>query len=307
MPEPLQIQLTLNAAPERIFRAMTDELSGWFAEFADVKLADEQYDFWGRFTPGTPDREAGRHKLGTVHVGQDFTFDWALNSLHTQVTMRLLPVNGRTVLALRHVEFNPDHSIAANTLEDFWFLSLENLRRHLDGKLPVRCDFSTLPSTGNIHHTLDVDAPPEVVFEALIKPEQLNRWIASNAKIEPRVGGEFDLGWTGVLPLKIVELVPNEKIAYELLEDAESPATVVTWTLEGSGGKTRLTFVHSGFAPDKPTGGIQSGWLNFASWLKSVAEYGEDWQPAIKILTPDFEPFYPGVMAAAQAKLEVVE
>ena len=88
---------------------------------------------------------------------------------------------------------------------------------------------------------------------------------------------------------------------------ANGPTTVMTWTLEGSGGKTRLTLVHSGFAPDAPTSGLQSGWLNFASWLKSMLEYGADWQPAIKRLTQDFIPFYPGSVGAAQADLRTIE
>ncbi|MCA0456005.1 MAG: SRPBCC domain-containing protein [Chloroflexi bacterium] len=306
MPEPLHIQIALNAPPEHIFRALTDELPAWFAEFADVSLADQHYDFWGRFTPGTPDREAGKHPLSDVQVGQSYRYDWTLNNEPTQVRVQLLPQNERTLVVIQHVEMNPEHAIGTNTNEDFWFLSLENLRRHLDGKPPVRCDFSTLPSTGDVHHTVEVDAAPDVVFEALIKPEQLNRWITSNAKIEPHVGGAFDLGWSGVAPLKILELVPNEKIAYQWEEAADAPATVVTWTLEGSGGKTRVTLVHSGFAPDTPTGGIQSGWLNFASWLKSLSEYGADWEPAIKRLTPELQPFYPGIMGTSQSKLEAV-
>lgn len=303
MTDPLHIQLKLSASPERIFQALTHELPAWFAEYADVRLPDRQYDFWGRFTPELPDRAAGNHPLSDVQIGHGFTFDWHLQNQPTQVMLRLLPVSGRTVLSLRHAGFNPGHDVGTVNIEDFWFLSLENLRRHLDGKRPVRCDFSTLPAVGDVHHTVDVDAPPEVVFDALIKPEQLNRWIASQAAVEPRVGGSLDLGWGSYGAVKILELIPNEKIALSWPEDAEGPATVLTWTLEGSGGQTRLTLVHSGFAPDKPTGGIQSGWLNFASWLKSVAEYGTDWEPAVKFLSPDFLPYYPGSMGLAQASL----
>jgi hypothetical protein len=83
--------------------------------------------------------------------------------------------------------------------EDFWFLSLENLRRHLDGKPPVRCDYSQ-SMLGDIHHTIEIDAPPEAVYETLIKPEQLNRWIASNASVEPQIGGNYDLVLAPVPP-----------------------------------------------------------------------------------------------------------
>lgn len=308
MSEPLQIQIKLSASPERIFRALTDELPDWFAEYADVSLADRRYDFWGRFTPDMPDRDAGRHPLSESRPAQSLTYDWTVRSEQTTVRFDLSLRDGQTTLVLRQNARAGSHGIGDYTFEDFWFLSLENLRRHLDGKRPVRCDFSTLPMTGDVHHTVEIDAPRSVVFEALIEPEQLNRWIASNAVIEPRVGGAFEIGWgAGVGPLKILELMPNEKLAYSWAGEPEQPATVVTWTLEGSEGKTRLTLVHSGFAPDTPTGGIQAGWLNFSSWVKSVAEYGPSWQPAIKLITPDMKAYYPVSVGAAQSLWKDVE
>jgi len=152
--------------------------------------------------------------------------------------------------------------------EDFWFLSLENLRRHLDGKAPVRCDFSR-SMLGDIHHSIEIDAPPDRVFDILIQPEQLQRWIASQATVEPHVGGRYDLGWGSVASLRILELVPGEHLRLDWSD--EQRQTILDWMLEESGGKTRLTLVHSGFAPDQDTG-VVNGWLNFMSWIKSIAE-----------------------------------
>lgn len=301
MSEPLQIQIRLNALSERVFRALTDDLSEWFAEHSDVQLVDNRYDFWGRYTPEAPDRDGGRHPLVEVRPGQRFAYNWTLRNEQTTVRFDLINRHGQTALILRQNGSSGSHSMGEYTFEDFWFLSLENLRRHLDGKRPVRCDFSTLPMTGDVQHTVDIDAPRSVVFETLIKPEQLNRWIASKAVIEPRMGGDFDLGWGVGTPLKILELLPDEKLSYSWLGEGDNPPTVVTWTLEGSSGQTRLTLVHSGFAPDAPTGGIQAGWLNFSSWVKSLAEYGQGWQPAIKRLNAGTEAFYPASVGAAQS------
>ena len=79
----------------------------------------------------------------------------------------------------------------------------------------------------------------------------------------------------------------------------------VTWTLEGSGGKTRLTIVHSGFAPDKPTGGYNAGWLNLMSWIKSIVEYGPDWKPPLIPLADGMESYYAASIRAGQAHLIV--
>ncbi|MFN8374746.1 MAG: SRPBCC domain-containing protein [Anaerolineae bacterium] len=58
----------------------------------------------------------------------------------------------------------------------------------------MRADF-TEPPTGDIHVSIEIDAPASEVYQALIKPEQLQRWIASNATVELVVGGKYDFGW----------------------------------------------------------------------------------------------------------------
>lgn len=284
-----QIQIVLPAAPERLFRAWTDELAGWFAEHDEVSIPYKRYDFWGRYTPEAPNREEGRHPLLEVESNRRLKYGWRILQLDTTVSVNMETHDGGTVVAVTQEGVPRSHDISSYTFEDFWFLSLENLRRHTDGKPPVRCDFSK-PMLGDIQHTIEIDGSREAVFETLIKPEQLERWIASKATIEPIVGGRYDFGWNGVGPEKILELIPNEKLAYSWPEDGEE--TVVTWTLEESGGKTRLTLVQSGFAPTKPTGGLNAGWLNFVSWIKSMVEYGPGWKPAFIPLSDQTRPFY---------------
>lgn len=283
------IQLALPASSERIFEAWTSELPAWFAEYADVSIAERRYDFWGRFTPEAPDREQGRHPLLNVESNWGLKYGWRILETNTAVSIGLETREGETVIVVMQEDVPRSHDISSYTFEDFWFLSMENLRRHLDGKPPVRCDFSA-PMVGDIQHTVEIEGSREAVFEALIRPEQLERWIASQATIEPRVGGRYDLGWQGAGPVKILELIPNEKLAYSWPEQGDE--TVVTWTLEGSSRKTRLTLVHSGFAPTKKTGGLNAGWLNFMSWVKSIVEYGPGWKPAIIPLSEQTRPFY---------------
>lgn len=302
MTELLHVQIALKAEPEAIYQALTAELPGWFAEYADVSTAEKRYDFWGRFTPGTPTREEGHHDLLAYEPGTHLRYTWRARQFDSIVDIQILPRDGgNTVVVQQGNPNNPTHDIGFSTDEDFWFLSLENLRRHLDGKAPVRCDY-TRSMVGDIQHTVEIDAPPETVFDTLIKPEQLQRWIASNAKVEPHQGGQYSLGWgQDTTALKILEIIPNESLRLSWPEGDGS--TVLTWTLEGSGGKTRLTLVHSGFAPDQNTRGLQTGWLNFMSWVKSISEYGADWQPAIKRLQAGMESYYPASFNIAQRDL----
>ena len=302
MTELLHVQIALKAKPKAIYTALTDNLADWFAEHADVSTAEKRYDFWGRFTPGTPSHEEGHHPLLAYEPDTHLRYEWRGHSFDSIVDIQIISRDGGNIVVVQQGNpNNPSHDIGFSTDEDFWFLSLENLRRHLDGKAPVRCDY-TRSMLGDIQHTVEIDAPPDTVFEVLIKPEQLDRWIASHATVDAREGGQYDLGWgQGAGGQKILELLPDKKLSLE--GDYGDLKTVLTWTLEGSGGKTRLTLVHSGFAPDQNTGGLQTGWLNFMSWVKSISEYGDDWQPAIKRLQAGMESYYPASFNIAQTDL----
>jgi len=302
MTDSLHIQIALTAPPGDIMRAWTAALPHWFAEHVDVSIAEKRYDFWGRYTPGAPDREGGRHPLLAYEPGERVRFGWQLRGVDTTVDVSIHPRAGGQTVAVRHEGVSKSHDIDFYTDEDFWFLTLENLRRHLDGKPPVRCDFST-PMVGDIQHSVEIDAAREAVFDALINPAQLRRWIATrDVVVEAHEGGRYYLGWgNNSSALKILDIVPNERLRLTWPEG--DGQTVVTWTLEGSGGKTRLTLVHSGFAPDAKTGGLNAGWLNFMSWVKSMTEYGAGWQPAILRLSPGLESYYPASIVEGQVNI----
>lgn len=300
---PLRMQIRLNHKPETIFTALTDSraLETWFAEHAEVDLAAKRYDFWGRFTPENPNREAGRHDLLAVQPDHSLKYAWQWGDQPTTVEMTLHPRGAQTILAVEHIGGHPgSHQTNLYTLEDVWFLSLENLRRYLDGKpCESRVDFSQ-PMVGEIRHSIDIDASTERVFEVLTRPDELERWMASKARVEPHKGGDYDIGW-GV-PVKIVEIEAGRRLAFELpIESGQNH--IVTWSLEETGSKTRLTIVHSGFAPDEANGGLKAGWRNFIGWVRSVSEYGPDWEPALVPLVPEFAMIYPAAIARAQGEL----
>jgi len=303
---PVHLQQTLTATPAAIYHNLTDtrRLAAWFAEHADIALPQAQYDFWGRYTPGVPDREGGRHRLLKAQAAAALSYGWRLQEVDTVVDVRLVPRGAETAVIVQHFALGPDGPADGPIADDFWFLALENLRRAVDGRdeAVVRLD-QTASRLGDAHHSPDIDGSPEAVFKALIEPEQMNRWIASNATVEPQVGGNYDLGW-GMGPEKIVELVPNQRLATVGEGGPESGGqNILTWTLEGSCGRTRLTLVHSGFAPDHDNSGLYSGWLNYMSWIKSLVEYGPAWHPTLKPLPAEMLPYYPVSISSRQAEI----
>ena len=278
--ELVDIQLTIAAPVETVFRALTDadELRQWFTEHAEVSLPKKRYRFWGRYIPEAPSDTADLQTLLAVETNHHLSYQWGLHNRETIVTIRLEKAQSGTKLRLQHQNVRPPQPYNY-TMGDFWSLTLENLRSWVErGSIGARCDFSNIQQGPEVRFELDIDAPRDAVFNALINPEELNRYIADEATVAPQVGGVYDYGWENGGPVKILELVPDEKLSFDW-EYAQEPKTVVSWSLEGSGGKTHLTLVHSGFGPSRLNADYQAGWSRYLNHLKFMLESGSSWQP----------------------------
>ena len=139
--------------------------------------------------------------------------------------------------------------------------------------------------TAEIRKSIEIDAPPDAVYRALTDEKELVRWMPTEAKMDPRIGGtlRFRFRWearnvdTEVVG-RIVELVPGKKVAYTWvaamrsdraparMEDA--PTALVTWSLEElPGRRTRVTLVQKGFDERFRQDG-EGGWEHFLAQLK---------------------------------------
>jgi uncharacterized protein YndB with AHSA1/START domain len=273
MSESLALRAFLSAPPESVFRALLDprDLETWLGEHADVSVDEGRYAFWG---PSVPQGDSGRQRLIDADPERSLRFAWKLSGADTEVAITLDPAGEVTELTLVQTGL-PERQGAEPSVRDFWWLSLENLANHLEGRpLSPTVDLSTRPA-GEASAYVEIDASPERVFAALVEPEQLQQWIAQNAVVEPRVGGRYDFGWDHG-PVEIVELVPNERLAYSWRWEDEE--TVVRWELEGSGGRTRLTLVHSGFGEARHADGYRLGWQAFLGSLRRFVEVGPAWR-----------------------------
>jgi uncharacterized protein YndB with AHSA1/START domain len=268
------ISIDISASSERVFRALTtnNELQAWFAEHADVDPAAGRFDFWGRHTPGNPGPGAGRHDLRGYTPPREFAFAWTLRGVPSTFSVRLDEAD-----AVTRVTVEPESE--EFVMSDFWCLSLQNLRSWVeDGVVAWRPDFS-LVHQGEVRLEITTAASPEAVFEALLEPEQLSRWMMANdATVEPVAGGRYDLGWPDGWgrPLAILELEPAKRLKYSW-SDPDVEGTVVTWELEGADGATRITLVHSGFGSATSGDEYYGGWADFLVRLKWMVEKGAGW------------------------------
>jgi uncharacterized protein YndB with AHSA1/START domain len=280
MNPPIEIAIDVAAQPSRVFEALTrvSELERWFTEKAFVSEAEGRFDFWGRHTPGNPDRDAGSHRLRAYEPPKRLAFEWHVREKDTTVDIALEGSPRGTSLKLTHDA--PQRGATAISLSDFWLLSFENLRRFVEeGASPVLCDYSTTPR-GGAELAVDIEASPDAVFRALTRPEDLDRWMTAKSTVEPGIGGRMSFGWGTEGPVRILSIVPNEKLSYSW-EHANDPETLVTWTLEAPNGRrtaTRLTLVHSGFG-ERDTEDFRTGWLKHVVWMKALLERGDAWIP----------------------------
>ena len=128
-----------------------------------------------------------------------------------------------------------------------------------------------------------IEKSAKEVYEAWLKPELLEKWLARKAHVERSVGGAYELFWdlehparSSTLGCRITNLVPNSEISFNWKTPAEAGGTPrgethVFIRLEAAEGGTLLRFVHT-------------GWGAGARWEKARLWQAEAWREAIENL-----------------------
>ncbi|WBB47458.1 SRPBCC family protein [Verrucosispora sp. WMMA2044] len=273
MTEPMTFAVRLGAPIARVRRALTEpaELRVWLAEHAEVELP-ERYEFWGRYTP-----EGDAPHQRVLHADDDrLRLAWLLDGVET-TTEITLSAEGSDATVLRlsqtHFDFNDvvNGTSIRGVLQTFWALSVANLECHLAGQpLLPKVDFTSTDFRGE----LVIAAPADKVWESLTDSEQASAWFGYPIGIEPWVGGRYAMGgFDSGFAAKVVDLEPGRKMSV----DWGAPG-VTSWELTESEGKTRLTFVQSGFDEQNPP---YAAWAGSVSGLAELRRFHEvpGWQP----------------------------
>jgi uncharacterized protein YndB with AHSA1/START domain len=125
---------------------------------------------------------------------------------------------------------------------------------------------------GEIVATVDIAAPPERVFQALVSREIVDWWV--NPGIfdtrewsgDVRVGGRWRATGIGrgkpyALEGEFLEIDPPRKLVHTWQGvGAPGAPSTVTYVLEPVDGGTRLTLRHAGIASPEMRGGTGVGW-----------------------------------------------
>jgi uncharacterized protein YndB with AHSA1/START domain len=268
-PNDLRLQAAMPAPPETVYAALTDAaaLRVWLAEYAEVALPD-RYEFWGRYTP-----DGAKPQQRLLHTDERaLRFAWTIDGVESTVSFDLAEDESGTLLTLSQSDLPSWPEVLADTagvrgaLQTFWSLAIANLSDYLLGReLTPKCDFTS----AELRASVVIDAAPQAVFDSLTQSEQFGKWSGAHVDIEPHVGGRFAMGGFELDPggAKFVEFEPGRK-ATLLFADGITQG----WELAGSDGKTRLTFMQSGFDPDNPP---YPGWVGWLSGVAALRRYHE--------------------------------
>jgi uncharacterized protein YndB with AHSA1/START domain len=145
------------------------------------------------------------------------------------------------------------------------------------------------PAQDAVISEIEIAAPPERVFRAIVNREQALQWGSHKDfeitvwDLEPRVGGEWRFTSIEKATSKeyhhygeVLEIDPPRLLAYTWMADFHTiPAqrTVVRWELTPSATGTRLKVTHSGLAQlPKERGQYSQGWPGVLSAVKNYLE-----------------------------------
>lgn len=149
--------------------------------------------------------------------------------------------------------------------------AIANLAAHLEGRpLLPKTDFTSADLRGE----LLIGAPVERVWQSLTDSAQASAWFGYPIGIEPWVGGRYAMGgFEAGYAAKVVDLEPGHRMSVDW-----GPTGISTWELAESDGKTKLTFVQSGFDEGNPP---YAAWSGSVAGLSELRRYHEmaDWQP----------------------------
>ena len=134
---------------------------------------------------------------------------------------------------------------------------------------------------------IEIAAPPEVVFDALVTPEDLAAWWGSpelyqthDWQIDLRPGGEYSCkagsttGHLSIVRGTYLEVDRPRTLSYTWMPswEAKLPATTVRFTLTPIAGGTRVQILHEGFTGfAESQAGHAEGWKRVLGWLAAYA------------------------------------
>lgn len=145
------------------------------------------------------------------------------------------------------------------------------------------------PDMDSIVSEIQIAAPPERVFQALVDPSQVVKWwgqkgiyVCKEFRADARVGGKWrSTGLDGQgnrfeIAGEYLEVDPPRLLATTWVASWTGDVqTTLRWELKPKGDGTLVRVRHSGFAGRPELTQSYRGWPRMLGWLKALLERGE--------------------------------
>ena len=122
-----------------------------------------------------------------------------------------------------------------------------------------------------------IAAPPAAVFALLTDPEQILRWMGTEAEVEPQPGGLYLVNVTGARLARgyFREVVPVHRLAYSFgwdgSEEVPPGSSLIEIDLVDEPEGTLLRLTHSGLPNAEQCASHAEGWAHYINRLATVA------------------------------------
>lgn len=135
--------------------------------------------------------------------------------------------------------------------------------------------------------SIDIDAPPEAVFDFLVTDRGLTAWMGQWAALDAQVDGAFAVNIAGyAIRGRFLEVDRPRRVtmSWGVAGNDELPpeASTVCFELTAIDGGTRVDLLHAGLPPIS-VDGHADGWAHFLPRLRVVATGGvpgiDHWTP----------------------------
>ncbi len=136
------------------------------------------------------------------------------------------------------------------------------------------------PTDNDLVLTQRIAAPADTIFDFLIDPDKMVRWMGVEARLDPNPGGEFwvDVNGTNVARGTYVEVDrPNRVVftwGWEDTTDVPPGSSTVTITLTPDDDHTVVELRHAGL-PGGPEDRHKDGWGHFFPRLATASAGGD--------------------------------
>jgi uncharacterized protein YndB with AHSA1/START domain len=146
-----------------------------------------------------------------------------------------------------------------------------------------------IPSADEIVNEINIAAPPERVFQAIVDPAQVVKWWGhagmyrcNEFQSDLRVGGKWrcagEGGEAGKFEIhgEYLEIKPPRLLVHSWIASWTGDAkTTVHWELEPTKQGTLVRIRHTGLAAYPELAKSYSGWPRILAWLQALLERGE--------------------------------